>query len=580
MKHRTITIITTITSVLLLLIMVQGTLDQEIQRVTQQIEPQLRNHEPVFENIITTVYHTVQSNDFQEWTTNAANQYDTTTNLGWCVIPQSQRGFYEDIKCQGSGVHQGRVYQHNTIQTNPEQSQPIEEKYTTGRTATQTNPKTKWTIAVNNQPNTPCYIPYGTLLYIEFEPGNPWNGLYRAEDTGSAFRGECKIDIYAGVGLQASKEAEQHVSGKTPKIYVLEPNVDNPPQSLSPTQLAETYKIMTQQEYVSKHGSAVITTRYIPQLSQEQKQIGELILPYSSLNQIIGLKNFYDTVKQFSNEVLLLCSNIPTNQRLACAYNKAKEYENKIIINHCSENTATPKSNTYLKRNQTINISGIIKKQTYEETNQKRYLILELEQLRAENLTIKIETGIPALILGDAQINEYVTILNTKTKNITDKIEIEIESMNQIIFPEKENQLIKENTQHIALSASDCTTTNNTCLCEIKTLKTNQEIKIQENKIITEQEETRINAEFKTQNTQIKQTITALQVLQEPTQTLNNNPRFKKEENQLILIQEKNEELPRCEPKKTHAIFCAKPAQGQSYFEQTYYPEMNFALKI
>jgi hypothetical protein len=57
---------------------------------------------------------------------------------------------------------------------------------------------------------------------------------------------------------------------------------------------------------------------------------------------------------------------------------------------------------------------------------------------------------------------------------------------------------------------------------------------------------------------------------------------FKKTGDDLILIKQNSEpELQECELTKIHAIFCAKPiTQGKTYFERTFYPEMNFALKI
>jgi 3D (Asp-Asp-Asp) domain-containing protein len=477
MKHKIQKIIIMITIITFSIQIVQGMPDSEIERVTRQITPQLNEQKPVFENIVTTVYHSVKSTDFPQWTTGVSNEYDLTTSIGWCIIPQSRRGFYEDIKCQGSGVHEGRVYQYNTVELSPADSIPIDSRYTTGRTAKQTNPKPKWTVAVNNQPGTPCHIPYGTLMYIDFGAGNPWNGLYRAEDTGSAFRGECKMDVYAGVGLQESRNAEQHVSGKTPKIYVLEPSSPSPPSSLSHDKLAETYRFLTPEEYAARHGSATITSRYVPQLDSNLNQIGEITLPYSSLNVILGLRNFYDTIKEFSNEVLGECSNVPQEQKLACAYNKAKEYEDKIIINHCSEELPHTIHHNYLETNNSVNIAGIIRKNIEEEREGPNKLILEIEQIRGEILNIHMKMSIPALILLNSNINDFVIINNANITNKEDNyIEIEIEELKQISFPAENNKswIIQENMKQIALTSSDCTSSNNNCLCEIKLIETNK----------------------------------------------------------------------------------------------------------
>ena len=593
MKYKQTIILILIT--ILTITVAQAMPETEINRVTNQIRPQIQQQEPTFTNIETTVYHTVSSEDTTQWTTGASQQYDVSTRLGWCVIPQSQRGFYEDVKCQGSGVHEDRVYQFNTIEQTPQDSIPIEPQYTRGRTAKSINPQPKWTVAVNNQPGTPCYIPYGTLMYIDFGPGNPWNGIYRAEDTGAAFKGQCKIDVYAGVGLQASQEAEQHVSGKTPDIYILAPATPVAPPSLSPTKLADEYKFVTQEEYVSKHGSETITTRYIPELDKDLTQVGELILPYSSLNRIKGIKNFYDEIKKFSNEVLQKCENEPHLQKTACAHEIAKKYEEKITITNCLENTHPPIRQKNIQPNTQINISGIIKN---KQQNEK--ITIELAQPRGETINITAELKFELKNMPNLE-NEYIKLTNVNvTQNTQNKINITIQNQNQIRLPMTTNEELKtkQNIQNIALQASDCKETPQDCKCTINTQTQEKEIKLLKNTITTQNQETKTNIFFYPQDTTITHRITAKTtplVLTSPlidptlfdeTITIKNTEQttFKKETNtnRLIKIENNNEpDLEKCFPEKKHAIFCAKPnIEGTTYFQKTYYLQMNFSLKI
>jgi 3D (Asp-Asp-Asp) domain-containing protein len=230
--------------------------DNKVLLQTQQkIEQTLSSMTPSFTNIETTVYFTPSCQDFTSWcsptrgscfesTREILEYYPNNQNVqscvndrnaGWCCIPQSDRGMYEEIKCQGSGVceHcQGefctqKVYYHDRLSKTQTDSIPLNSKYSRGITSTQTNPTPKWTVAVNTAPGTVGYIPYGTQMYIYFGPGNPWNGIYKAEDTGSAFRGQAKMDIYAGVGASARDEAlRAGISGAKPQIYILDSDMN------------------------------------------------------------------------------------------------------------------------------------------------------------------------------------------------------------------------------------------------------------------------------------------------------------------------------------------------------------------
>lgn len=194
---------------------------------------------PTFTKIETTFYYTPSREEFDEWSSGAYEDYDLTTSLGWCVIPESEMGFYEDIMCQGSGVYQGRVYHYEDTEATPADSTALEGDFTQGITATGTDPQEKWTVAVNPVEGTECYIPYGTIMYIDFGQGHEWNGVYKAEDTGPAFQGECKMDIYAGIGESATDVAsEEDVSGQFPNIYLLDDDLE---ETIDPSEVSATY---------------------------------------------------------------------------------------------------------------------------------------------------------------------------------------------------------------------------------------------------------------------------------------------------------------------------------------------------
>lgn len=223
---------------------------EKLSETRAQIEQTLSSMTPTYTNIETTVYFTPSCQDYESWCSPTKGSCFENTqqildfygdrgnvrscvlerNAGWCCIPESDRGMYEEIKCQGSGVCEYcegsscnlRAYHTSNIMPTKQDSIPLSEEFSRGKTSRQTNPTPKWTVAINPSPNTPGYIPYETQMYIYFGPNNPWNGIYKAEDTGSAFRGQAKMDIYAGVGKAAQQEAiAAGISKARPQIYIL-----------------------------------------------------------------------------------------------------------------------------------------------------------------------------------------------------------------------------------------------------------------------------------------------------------------------------------------------------------------------
>lgn len=259
----------------------------------------LQGETPTFTNIVSTVYYTVSLDDFDgSWYSGEASYagIDVTTPLGWCVIPESRRGFYEDVKCQGSGVANDKLYYFNSIATTQRDSVVAGEGIS-GITSTGTEPIGKWTVAVNPVEGTQCHIPYGTLMYIRFSDNNPWNGVYRAEDTGAAFRGECKIDIYAGIGKGAVDAAvADGVSNSRPQIYLLDDDLNLLPPDV--------------RNIMGSHGSA--SFRY--DSGFRQSKLSELIgvaQNFSEEYKNVGVDEKDELVSNFLDEGYVISSFCP-----------------------------------------------------------------------------------------------------------------------------------------------------------------------------------------------------------------------------------------------------------------------------
>ena len=140
-----------------------------------------------------TTYYTPKESDFTKWSTSNIPDLDSSKA---CKI--SNKGFYEEVKCQGSGISKDNKickYDQITNVRDTSQCKPLTSKFSRGITATGTNPTAHRTIAVD-----PNVIPYNSTIYIEFENNTEWSGCYIAEDTGSMIKGD-HIDIYTGTEL-------------------------------------------------------------------------------------------------------------------------------------------------------------------------------------------------------------------------------------------------------------------------------------------------------------------------------------------------------------------------------------------
>ncbi len=146
--------------------------------------------------------------------------------------PADERGFYEEVKLQGSGICEGKTYTYKTI-TKDKYEKP--KKNSPPTTAKKTVPTPHRTIAVNNQKGSKCYIPYGSKVFINLGKNNPWTGWYIAEDTGGAFGGECKIDIFVGKGNEKEKKARKYVNQNNVDVYVFPKEFDTSQLEYAPS---------------------------------------------------------------------------------------------------------------------------------------------------------------------------------------------------------------------------------------------------------------------------------------------------------------------------------------------------------
>jgi len=164
----------------------------------------------IFDNVYVTQYAAASEADSQVWSTGAdRTKYPGYEVSGWCVIPENQRGFYEEVQCEGSGVSKtGKIYSYKTIKPEEEESIPVEKI----GTATDTKATPHRTIAV-----APAMIPYNSIVNIKFKDCKNkqccqvWEGNYIAEDTGFRMQEDWKrgiphIDIYVGEGRKAIEE--------------------------------------------------------------------------------------------------------------------------------------------------------------------------------------------------------------------------------------------------------------------------------------------------------------------------------------------------------------------------------------
>ncbi len=152
-----------------------------------------------------TRYYLADEDDFSKWYT---GKTPCTDGRGYCCIPMDERGFYEDVKCEGTGVgHDGNIYRYYDINTTKQESKVHGNIHSANKPSILACggwPVVGETIAADKR------IPCGTHVCIYFGDGNGWNGCYVVEDRGSAITGN-HIDFFAGFG----KEQLHRISSQT-----------------------------------------------------------------------------------------------------------------------------------------------------------------------------------------------------------------------------------------------------------------------------------------------------------------------------------------------------------------------------
>ncbi|HII16796.1 TPA: hypothetical protein HA361_02685 [Candidatus Woesearchaeota archaeon] len=263
-----------------------------------------------------TYYYTPYEGDFRDaqgravWSTADSKDIGSMEACRMPLAPSSgtvnklNRGFYEDVKCQGSGITlDGRVCLAGSIKPTREASNCIrpedDSRYgKNGVTRTGENPQPKLTIAVD-----PDKIPLRSKVTLAFpSPYDSWSGGYIAQDIGSGIRGN-HIDVYVGVG----QEALAMVRG-FPETALVKPGWE---QGASPA--AEP---------------SLITMRAVQeQEAKGRRTYGDYIFdPSFRVQEPELLLETYAELADFVQGLLAYCKD--SADTIACAEQRAQEFNN------------------------------------------------------------------------------------------------------------------------------------------------------------------------------------------------------------------------------------------------------------
>jgi len=548
----------------------------------------LKNSIPTFTTITTTVYHTASLEDFNNnwcsptkgscftiadilpfYNNDPAKRTCLNNNMGFCCIKNKDRGFYEDVKCQGSGVANGKTYNTYGIKTTIEESEPLPSEFPSGKTATGTNPEKKRTVAVNPKANTNCYIPYWTKMYIYFGEGkDEWNGVYMAEDTGSAFGAQCKIDIYTGVGKESANIAARYVDSTTsenPKIYLLDDNGKViPPDGVFG------------EGYASDKGLSSV--------------VGTLFVKYANIYEEKGLSTLYDETYKIAKQVSDTCTigaYPDIDERELCMYDIILNAENSGITidegDNCVEEGLPPYTIREIMPDwEYADVFGVISKEPVSEMRkvgdeEKKIIIL---QISGEDDSITIHLWNSSTELEDKlKVGEYVLIKDAFRVNYQTRLAHLKEQI--IINPDAvKMKAIKS----IATKLADCSTSEEDCLCETDYKGRLENLKLRENTISFGNFE---------KSTSVDVSIPLLIMGDEYSLDLadeNGKLLFEKYDKGFIRVKENTKNLPVCVPKQKYYLMCSELIQDkvpvnhdirpELRVEPKYLPPMRFTLKI
>jgi len=117
--------------------------------------------------------------------------------------------FHKEARMEGSFKYEGEYLSYTAIPVSSSTTPSIN-KSKKSKTSSGTDIVFGRSIAVNNNPEAPGYIPYGSRVYIynADKPDHWSNGWYIAEDTGGHFKCCPKIDVFSGEVPKALQKSD------------------------------------------------------------------------------------------------------------------------------------------------------------------------------------------------------------------------------------------------------------------------------------------------------------------------------------------------------------------------------------
>jgi 3D (Asp-Asp-Asp) domain-containing protein len=359
---------------------------------------------------------------------------------GWCCIPSDERGFYEEVRCQGSGACLGKTFHTSEITPEP-MSNPVKQQETGGQTVTGATPEKQVTIATNDDPSSDCYLPTGSEVYINFGPNSDWNGKYVAEDIGSAIdekapNGNCKIDVYGGIGPSAKENARAQADRQSASVYILKWG-DN---TTEPSQINEA----------DRPADTTITR-------------GFLNSQYTYSHSIPILQSLRSKVEKVRQE-LQKCEQVANHKE--CALNALKQEDTRKwkVSSTCNPNRKASKiaQDKYIISRGEIEYSGEI---TVGDANTKASRVIGIntsKQRYFETLTLRSDS------IGKLTLTKGQTIAILHPQQLTPQNEFDFPTINLDGAPELKK--LKTKTDLIIrtlLNLANCQTSDERCICQI-----------------------------------------------------------------------------------------------------------------
>jgi 3D (Asp-Asp-Asp) domain-containing protein len=374
-------------------------------------------------------------------------------DASWCCIPEDERGFYESVKCQGSAKCEGKLYHSSTIK--PSKNDGVYtsggEPHQNGVTRTGTDPEPKKTIAVNPNPDSECYIPYGSKVRIDFGPDHPWTNTYVAEDTGSAFRGDgkadngnCKIDLYTGVG-QDSLQTTADITRENIDVYILEWGSDEVPVRQTDRDTSRTTS--------QPHASGSTRAEYTQTVTF--KPPGAL---WNKAKTIVDRK---------AN-----CEDKPYEEKHGCFQDVLADVTSSQVK---ASRSCTESSQQSVREDSDIELKKLVVGGTVEEAGEIQSAdgyVYRLLQVNTSQSTVSLNIGSEeAQDITQPELGDYVEIYDRvrptrlpvgETVSIPETLRLDQSATMQVTSDEG----FKDQLTSFILRSADCATSEGLCVCE------------------------------------------------------------------------------------------------------------------